>query len=160
MPAAKMNSILGARSVGTLRSFRAGGQDANHAHHAVVGVFEKMAVIYEVTDNVGIAEIQADAHAGIDEGAAVVIRDVYGVPKKRFVHRPAEIIEQHEMKLVDVEGVEFAGAIFDDPIFDRALAGHDIGDSGARIEGLGLLALDRDVKLSSAIRVFGIEQFF
>ena len=53
----------------------------------------------------GSKSIHSDA--GIRESSAVVIRDVYGIAKKRLIHRPAQIIDAWEMQLMNVEGMKF-----------------------------------------------------
>ena len=64
-------------------------------------------MVRKVTNGVGITKIHSHPDAGIRESSAVVIRDVYGIAKKRLIHRPAQIIEQQEMQLMNVEGMKF-----------------------------------------------------
>src|SRR5277367_7064027 len=71
-----VGSVIGRRVSGSATRPRTGGTffgslsavgwfDADQAHHASVFVFEKMTVIYESADGVGVAKIHAQADAGV-----------------------------------------------------------------------------------------------
>ena len=62
-----------------------GRVDANQAHHAVVFVFEEMAVEDEGADGVRVAKIDTHFNLGIGEGSAVVKGNVDGVAEVRLV---------------------------------------------------------------------------
>ncbi len=64
------------------------------------------------------------------------------------------------MNLMNVERVQFGGAVLDDPILDVALFHDDIGHTRSRIEGLGRLAIHSDEKSGRAIGIVGVEQLF
>ena len=118
-----------------LRRFGGGfGHDLNHAHHAAVFVFEKMAVVEKRADDLGIAKIHAELDAGKLRAGAVPVRDIDGVAQEGLVERDAVPFLEHEMDLMDMEGVQFARAIFDDPVLDIALGDDDAGSSVIRIE--------------------------
>src|SRR5271167_5002132 len=115
-----------------------------------------MAMIYECAYGIRIAEIHSQPYAWILQHLAGVEGDVYRVAQERLIYRNAGPIDQHEVDLMDVEGVQFRGAVFDDPVFDVALLHDDVGDIGCRIEGRGSLALYRDVKSCGAIGIVGV----
>ena len=50
------------------------------------------------------------------------------------LRRDAVPFREHEMDLMDVEGVQLAGAIFDDPILDVALRDDNVGRCVVRVE--------------------------
>ena len=60
------------------------------------------------------------------------------------------------MELVNVEGVEFAGSILDDPVFDCALGGDDVRRVRVHVECFGLLAVDGEVELDCTGGIVGI----
>src|SRR5208282_555698 len=64
------------------------------------------------------------------------------------------------MDLMDVEGVQLARAIFDDPVFDVALGDDDVWDGVCWIEKFSLLAFYGGVKISAAVGVFWIVRVF
>jgi len=130
--------------------------DADGAHHAAIFVFEQVTVVDEGAEGVGIAKIHAQADAGILQGAAVVVGDVDGVAEERLVDGNAVPVEQFEMNLMNVEGVEFGAAILDDPVFDVALLHDDIGNGGGRVERCGSLAVDGDEESGGAVGIVGV----
>src|SRR5271169_1401422 len=134
--------------------------NSNQAHHATVFVFEKMAVIDESADRIWIAKIHAQADAGILQVRGAVEGDVDGVAQERLVDGDSIPSDQHEMQLMDVEGVQFRGAIFDDPVFDVALFCDDVRDAGGGIEWFGRLTIHSEVKRGGAIGIVGIEKCF
>lgn len=123
-------------------------------------MFQKVAVVKKVADRIWIAKIHAHPDARIRESPAVVIRNIYGIAKKRLIHRPAQIIEQQEMQLMNVEGVKFGGAVFYDPVFDRSLLGNDVWEAGFGIEHLGRLAVYGEIELGGACRISRIYELF
>src|SRR5579863_3131392 len=84
-----------------------GGLDADQTHHAVIFMLEKMAVIDKRADGMGIAEVHANAHAGISEHSAVVIRHVDGIAEKRLIDWNSHVVHKHEMGLVNMKGMQF-----------------------------------------------------
>ena len=60
------------------------------------------------------------------------------------------------MQLVDMEGVQLTGTVFDDPVFDSSLLRDDVGHARAMIEHLRFLAFDGEVELDGAGGVVGI----
>ena len=117
-------------------------------------------MVRKVTNGVGITKIHSHPDAGIRESSAVVIRDVYGIAEKRLIHRPAQIIEQQEMQLMNVKGMKFGRAVFYDPIFDCSLPGKNVGDAGFGIEHLWSLAIYGDIELGGARGIVGIDELF
>ena len=102
------------------------GQNLNGSHHAAVLVFEQMAVVDKSADAIGIAEIHPQANARIGQALAVPEGDVDCVAQERLADGNAKPLHENEMDLVNVKGVEFLRAIFDDPVFDLPLVGDDI----------------------------------
>jgi hypothetical protein len=82
----------------------------------------KLTVFYRVR----IAKIHSHSNAGILERLAIVIRDVDGIAKKRLVYRPSEVIEQHEVQLMDMKGVQLVGSVLDNPVLYGSLLGDDV----------------------------------
>ena len=119
-----------------------------------------MTVVDESADCIRVAKIHAQFDAGILKVSAVVIRHVDGVAKKRLVYRNSGPFEHHEMNLMDVERVQFRGAILDDPILDVALLHHDVGNTRSGVKGRGCLAVHSDKKSGGAIGIVRIEKFF
>jgi hypothetical protein len=60
---------------------------------------------------------------------------------------------------MDVKGVKFAGAVFDDPVLDGTLLRDQVGRR-VHIERLGGGAVDAEVELHRARRVIRIVQLF
>src|SRR5580698_1595825 len=102
-----------------------------------------MAVKNKVPDSVRIAKIHSQPYTGIGKSSAVIVRNVDGIAQKRLVYRPAAVIKQHEMQLVNMESVEFPRPVFDDPILNRSLLGNDVRNARFWIEFLGRLAVYR-----------------
>ena len=113
---------------------RFGRLHANQPHHSSILMLQKMAMVDKGADRIRVAKIHSQFDAGILERFAVEVRNVYGVPQKRLVYGAAEIIQQHEVHLMNMERVEFRGSIFDDPIFHVSLLNDDVGNARARIE--------------------------
>jgi len=134
--------------------------NSNQAHHAAVFVLEKMAVIYESADRVRITKIHAQADAGILQVRGAVEGHVDGVAQERLVDSDSIPGHEHEVQLVDVEGVQFCGAIFYDPVFDVALLYDDIWDARTGIEDFGFLAIHCEVKSCGAVGIVGVEKCF
>lgn len=82
-------------------------------------------------------EIHAQPDARILQSSVRKVGNVDRVAKERFVHLHAHVIQQHEMKLVDVKRVQFIGTVFDDPAFHRAVLGNDVGNAGVGIDTRG-----------------------
>ncbi len=85
--------------------FGRGGLDADQAHHSAVLVFEKMAVIDKCSHRVRIAKVHAEFDAGILRASSIPIGHVDCVAKKRLIDWHTVPTDQHEMDLMDVEGV-------------------------------------------------------
>src|SRR5271170_4458844 len=79
--------------------------DSDQAHHAIVLMFEKMAVVDESAHRIWIAKIHTEADAGVRESVTIVVRNVDRIAQKRLIHRDAERFKQHEVQLMDVKGV-------------------------------------------------------
>ncbi len=62
---------------------------SNQPHHSSVFVFQKVAVVKKIADGILVTKIHPHPYAGVRESSAVVIGDVYGIAKKRLIHRPA-----------------------------------------------------------------------
>ena len=60
---------------------------------------------------------------------------------------------------MDVERMQLHRAVLDDPVFHVPLPDDDIGLAGARVEWLGLLALDREHEACIAVRLGGVDGF-
>src|SRR5580765_8348385 len=134
--------------------------DANQAHHSVVLMFEKVAMVGKCADGFGIAEIHSEADAWILQSSAVEVRDVYGVAKKRFVHSYAGPGEQQKMQLMNMECVELLRAVFDDPVFHVALLHDDVGYAGCWVESDRRLAVHGDEEGGCAVRIVWVVQLF
>ena len=107
-------------------------------------------MIDEVAD-VGSPEIHAKSDARIGALAAPV-GDVDHVAVLAVEAGLPSLCDHEEVNLVDVELVIFARAIFDGPVFHRALR----GDDGRRIVGVeefGRCAVDRDEEIGGAVGV-------
>lgn len=137
-----------------------GRVDSDDAHHAPVFVLQKVAVIHEGADDAGIAKVHAQFDAGILRRGAIPIGDVDGVAEIGFLNGDPIPFRQEKMDLMDVEGVEFGGAIFDDPVFNVALMDDDVGGFGARIKRNRLFTIDCDVEPGGAVGIRRIERFF
>ena len=86
-----------------------------------------MAVIRKGPHYIGVAEVHSDANTRVSEQASIVVRDIYRVAYEIFVHRTSHVLEQQKMQLVDVERVQFARTVFNNPVLDRALFGDEFG---------------------------------
>src|SRR5580658_9733506 len=115
-----------------------------------------MAVVQKRADDVGIAKVHAQFYAGKLGTGAVPVGDVDGIAQEGLVDRDAVPFLEHEMDLVDVEGMQFARAIFDDPVLDVALGDDDVWSCVLRVEQLWLLAFYRDVEIGAAARILWI----
>lgn len=80
-----------------------GGFDTDESHHSVILMLQEMTVVDEIADGIRIAEIQAQSDTRIDQRPAVIVRDVHRVAEKRLIHRPSQIVEKHEMQLMNVK---------------------------------------------------------
>jgi hypothetical protein len=105
---------------------RCRGIHSYRSHHPFVLVLQKMTMIDKRAHDVRVAEIHAQTNAGINQRAAVIVRHVYGVAKKVLIDLPSRIIEQKEVQLMNMEGVQLARTVFYDPILDRPLLRHDV----------------------------------
>src|ERR1700733_3320024 len=63
------------------------------------------------------------------------------------------------MDLMDVEGVQLAAAIFDDPVLDVALRDDDVGSCVVRVEQLGVLSCHGQVEVGAAVWIVRIVWF-
>ena len=88
-----------------------------------------MAMVQKIANCIRIAKVHPQPDAGIFQRSAVVVGNVDGIAKERFIRGLAVEIDQHEMQLMNMERMQFAGAVFDDPIFDRALLRDDVWNS-------------------------------
>ena len=61
---------------------------------------------------------------------------------------------------MNMKGMKFAGAVFDDPILDRSLLGDDVGHAGFGIERRRRLAVYGDIKFRRAVGIVGVEKLF
>src|SRR5580658_6941900 len=109
---------------------------------------------------VRIAEINWDSNGRVGECMAVVIRYVDGVAEEAFMDWFAEVIEQQEVQLMNMECVELIGTVFDDPVLNGSLQGDDIRDAGAHVEHLGFFSVYGQIKLHRAGGVVRHGQFF
>ena len=89
-------------------------------------MLQNVAVIDEGANDVRIAKIHAQLHAGIGS-AATPEGQIDGVANGWIVHRLAVDFEHLEMNLMDVEDVIFERCIFDHPVLDRARMHNDVG---------------------------------
>src|ERR1022692_180841 len=121
--------------------------DMNQAHHAPVFMFQQVAMIGERSDGIRVAEIHAQLHTRVLRSLAVPVSDIDGVSQERFVERNAVPLHEHEMQLMNVERVQFLRPVLDDPVLDIALAHHDVGGLGIRVEYLWLPAIDGNVEV-------------
>ena len=128
-------------------------------------MLEDVAVVDERADDVGIAKIHAQPHAGIGQHPAVEVGDVHGIAQEGFVDGNSGPLAQLKVELVDMEIVQLHRAVLDDPVFDVTLPDDDIRSVGLRIERLWRLAVGREKKFGGAIGVarvlllFGKEKF-
>src|SRR5277367_5234098 len=107
-------------------------------------MLQKMAVIRKNPNDRRIAKIHAQLYAGIFRSLSIPEWNIDHIAQEWLVNGDSEPFRQHEMNLMNMEGVEFLGTVLDIPILDVSGAHHDIRRRGTRIEGDGLLALDRD----------------
>ena len=89
---------------------------------------------------------------------SVEVRHVDRVAQKWLVDGHTRPIDQQEMDLVDVEGVQFVRAVLDDPVLHVALLDDDLGAVGRRIEGRGCLAVDGEVEVVALLGLLGSVQ--
>src|SRR5580698_1545798 len=127
--------------------------DANRPHHSAVLVLEQMTVIDQRADGVRISKVHAQPHARILKRPAVVVGHINGVAQEGLVDGHAVKAHQNELQLMDVESVQFAGAILDDPIFNIAMLDDDIRLDGSRIKGARLLPVDGKKKVGCAVGI-------
>ena len=83
-------------------------------------------MVNEGPDRVGVAKVHAEANAGVSERSSVEIGHVHGIAQKFLMNRLAHVIEQEEMQLMNVKGMQFAGSVLDDPIFYSSLLRNDL----------------------------------
>src|ERR1700693_4421824 len=119
-----------------------------------------MTVIEESADQFWIAKIHPQLYRWILGGLAVIERDIDGVTQEGFVHRNSKPFHHKEMNLMNVEGMQFIGAVFDDPVLNLALLYDDVWNIRRRIERYGGLAVDGDVKRHGTIWVVRILKLF
>src|ERR1700722_8307417 len=119
-----------------------------------------MAVIRKSADDRWIAEVHAEFYAGIFGGFSIPERNVDHVAQKWLVDDDTEPFGEHEVDLVNMEGVKFLGTILDIPILDVSRTHDDIRRRRIWIKGNGLLAFDRDEESGRAVGIVGILQFF
>ncbi len=86
-------------------------------------------MVNKVANRVRITKIHPKCDAGKCESFVVVVRDVDGIAKKRLVYGLAAIFKQHEMQLVNMECVKFAGTVFDDPVLNCSLLHNNVGNA-------------------------------
>ncbi len=80
-------------------------------------------MVRKCPDNIRAAKINANPNTGIAKQSAVIVGHVNRIPHKILVHLPAHVFKQQKMQLMDMEGVQLARAVFNDPVFDRSLLG-------------------------------------
>src|SRR5271168_943349 len=117
-------------------------------------------MIDERANGVWISKIHAQPNAGVLKRFSVEVGDVNGVSEVGFVNGLAEKVDEHEMELMNVEGVELGRAIFDDPVFDVPLLCDDVGNIGSGIERDRSLAVEGEEKSCGAVGIVGIEELF
>jgi len=100
----------------------------DHSHHSAILMLQKMAVIYEGADGIGVTEIQPYFNAGVLKRLSVIKRNINSVAQERLVYRSAGKIEEQEVHLVDMESVQLSGAVFDDPVLHVSLFHYDVWD--------------------------------
>jgi hypothetical protein len=88
------------------------------------------------------------------------IRHVDGIAHERFIHRDTIPGHQRKMQLMDVEGMQFGGAIFNDPVLDIALPYGDVRRGLGGIEYGGRLTVDSDEKRRGAVGILRILERF
>ncbi len=117
-------------------------------------------MVEEGSRNLWITEIHTQANARVGQRVTVVIRHVYGIAEKVFVHRSSHVFEQQEMQLMDVKSMQLIRAVFDDPIFHGALLRHNIRHARTHVKHLRFLSIHGQVKLDGAGWVVGNGEFF
>jgi len=109
-------------------------------HSAGLGVMQDVAMEDVRAGRAGVAEIEAESHGGV--GAfAFPGGNRHGVAHFGIEERLAIGGQEQEMDAVHAKGVILAGAVGDDPVFDRAYLGDD-GGGGGGLEGPGRLTFD------------------
>src|SRR5579872_1103988 len=115
-----------------------------------------MAVVDKCADSIWIAEVHTEAHAGVGWAFPIPEWNVDCVTQKRLVYRDAKKFLEKEMKLMNVEGVQFLGAILNDPVLDVSLMHDDIRGEVVGIERLRRLAVDGDHENRGTLRIIRI----
>jgi len=73
-------------------------------------------MVDERADDARIPEIHSQLDAWISGAFAVPILDVDGIAQEWLIYRLSIVLQEQEMKLMDVEGMQFPRPIFDDPV--------------------------------------------
>jgi len=81
-------SGIGLRAPGSFGRFY-----TDQAHHSVVFVLQKVAVVDKITDDFGIAKIQPHSNGGVDKCFPVIVGNVDSISEKRLVDLSSEVIE-------------------------------------------------------------------
>ena len=115
-----------------------------------------MAVIGKDTNSVGIAEVHPKLDAGVGHALSIPVGDIDGVAQEGFVDRHPVPGKHQEVDLMDVEGVEFGGTVFDDPVFYLSLLSDDVGRGIGGIVGFRGLTVYGDHEDSRAVGVGGV----
>lgn len=68
-------------------------------------MLQQMAVIRKDSNNIRIPEVHAYANARICEQSPVIIRNIDRVSQEVLVYRPAQVIEEQKMQLVNMKCV-------------------------------------------------------
>ena len=95
-------------------------------------------MVEKVADGIGVTKIHAQSHAGILKSFTVVVGNVDGIAKKWLIDRLAAVINQQEMQLMNMERVQFAGAVFDDPVLNCSLLHDDVRKADLGSNGAGV----------------------
>jgi hypothetical protein len=90
-------------------------------------------MVDQSSNHAGISEIHPQFDAWIYGAAAIPEWNIHDVTKEGFVHRRAIQFFYEKMDLVNVKGVQFPGAIFDNPGFHISLSGSDVGAGSSGI---------------------------
>src|SRR5215467_2611207 len=101
-----------------------------------------MAVVDKRPHGVGIAKIHTKAYARIGKRAVREVGHTDRVTKEWFAYGHTQVVDQHEMKLMDVESVQLGGPVLDDPVFHSAALHDDVRYPGGGVELRRLLPIN------------------
>ena len=115
-------------------------------------------MVRKCSHDVGIAKVHTYANTGVAKQPAIVVWDIDRISQKILMYLSALIFKQQKMQLMNMEGVEFLGTIFNNPILDCSLLGHYIRDCRVHIEHFWRLTFFGQIKLNRTGRVIRIGQ--